>query len=118
MRLNIHLDQPGAELELCAAAGQVLLQVVQAGRPPVTLILTSEAAGQMVDLLGLVAVVAEEQEFELDVSAALCELHAKQQSPRALAADLWPHSPSESAWPPGAWPVDHEIPAFLRGEGA
>jgi hypothetical protein len=65
MKLSLHLDHPGASLDIEAVAGQLLLQVVQAGRPPVTVILDADTAGQLVDFVGALATVAQEQAAEL-----------------------------------------------------
>lgn len=81
MKIEIRLTHPGTELELSALAGQVVLQVLQRGRLPATVVLCADAAGHMIDALGLLAAVAEEQ------AAELRQLVDKVAPPRELASD-------------------------------
>ena len=79
--MKVRLPLPhGYAVTLEALAGLVVLQLTQPGPRLQTVTLTTEQSAQLIDLLGLVAVTAEEQAVELDTMVALLELrHRKPQ---------------------------------------
>lgn len=108
MKAAIKLNNGGA-LQLESLAGLVVMQTGAWGLRPITLTLEPGQVETLIDLLGMMGVLAEDQAHELDVEVALCELRARRHHAQEL----------HEIHPPGgdAFAGDVAIPAFLTPGG-
>lgn len=97
----------GVRLTVEPVAGLVILQITDNTKTiPQTVALSAEQCAALIDLLGMVGVLAEDQRLELDLMVALVELDAR---PCTAPRDL-----GQNDTTPAALPADVEIPAWLR----